>query len=116
MSLYECGVPCLYQLCVIACGFAATTVVFSQIVSSWHVTPSITTLSSAAVPITQLPFPTVIVCPGEDTPIDNAALPTKLFNLMDFSCDPKVHDHDQKLMNLFLQGFIISVLHHFQLK
>ncbi len=71
---------------MIVAGYASTAAVFSDILSVWHSSPTITTLRSAARPVTELPFPAVVVCPAEDTPPDNSALVQKVVDLMEFRC------------------------------
>ena len=52
----------------------------------WEDNPIVTTIKSAALPVTALPFPTVTVCPHE-TETDNWALVEKISNFVKFDCE-----------------------------
>ncbi len=65
----------------------------ANMLEDWDSNPTITTLDSIAVPIREVPFPTVTICPDDETPPDNWALPEILYNNYAFEC----YKHDTRV-------------------
>ena len=55
----------------------------STLMKGWNSTPIITTIDSAAIPVSKLYFPTVTVCP-HDIPVDNWAYVEKIAAMYKF--------------------------------
>ena len=65
-------------------GFTAAGFLIIESITDWENHQTITTLKSIATPIQEVQFPTVTVCPHEDTPPDNWSFLEKLFNAFAF--------------------------------
>ena len=81
----------IFWTCIIIAGFSiAGWMIFSSVVD-WETNQTITTLESIATPIQKVQFPTVTVCPHEDSPPDNWSFLEKILNSIDLS-DPNLRN------------------------
>ena len=56
-----------------------------KLLNEWRTNPIITTIESAALPVSKIPFPTVTVCPIK-AEVDNWAMVEKVSNFFKFEC------------------------------
>ncbi len=68
------------QGAVIITGFVVAGFMIANMLEDWDNNPTITTLDSIAVPVAKVQFPTVTICPVEDTPPDRWAVPELIYN------------------------------------
>ena len=66
-------------------GFGIAGVLIYESVVNWNEDQTVTTLQSIATPIQETRFPTVTVCPHEDSPPDNWSYLEKILNAFAFS-------------------------------
>ena len=66
--------------------FILAGLLIGNMLKDWEENPTITTLDSIAAPIQEIPFPTVTVCPYEETEPDNWAYPELILNAVAFEC------------------------------
>ena len=83
-SRNSCAARILWT-CVIVIGFAIAGNLIHESVLDWDSRQTITTLESIATPLyNNVPFPTVTVCPHEDSEPDNWAFVEKFFDSVEF--------------------------------
>ena len=75
----------IFWIIFIIFGFVVTISMMRSLLKEWEAHPIITTIESAALPVSNIPFPTVTVCP-DNAEIDNFALVQKITNLLKFQC------------------------------
>ena len=61
----------LFWSCIILTGFSIAGYMIYNSLIDWNANQTITTLESIATPIQKVQFPTVTVCPHEDSSPDN---------------------------------------------
>ena len=70
--------------------------------NDWDWNPTITTIESTSVPITELQFPSITVCPDEKKPPDRWAFVEKYLNRYKFTCTTKDCEKTVNIKALFL--------------
>ena len=81
----------LFWFCTILSGFSIAGYMIYNSLIDWNANQTITTLESIATPIQKVQFPTVTVCPHEDSSPDNWSFLEKILNSIDLS-DPNLRN------------------------
>ena len=75
----------IFWTVIIVTVFSLTSFLIIESIHDWEKHQTITTLKSIATPIQEVQFPTITVCPHEDTPPDNWSFLEKFLNALAFS-------------------------------
>ena len=78
-SIYE------QSLCFFG-GAGVTMYLMSELYLAWESVPVMATIDNLAVPVAEMPYPTITVCPHE-SPVDNWAMVEKVLNALAFEGD-----------------------------
>ena len=77
----------LFWSVIVVTGFSIAGFLIIESLHDWASNQTITTLDSIATPIQEVQFPTVTVCPHEESPPDNWSFMEKFLNAIAFTGD-----------------------------
>ena len=80
----------LFWTLIVVTGFSMAGFLIIESLIDWESNQTITTLDSIATPIQEVQFPTVTVCPHEESPPDNWSFLEKFLNALTFTGDDAI--------------------------
>ena len=80
----------LFWSVIVVTGFSMAGFLIIESLHDWESNQTITTLDSIATPIQEVQFPTVTVCPHEESPPDNWSFLEKFLNAIAFTGDDAI--------------------------
>ena len=101
----------IFWTVIIVAGFSMAGFLIVESLNDWESNQTITTLDSIATPIQEVQFPTVTVCPHEESPPDNWSFLEKFLNALAFTGEDAITENLRSDIEDILMQLLLKMIH-----